>query len=65
MLKLEWAGNSAGTFTVTGSHSRFWGTTAIFPSTSGFLIPILGRPLFRHFKAVVFAEGEEEIELKN
>lgn len=29
------------------------------------VIPILGRPFFRHYRAVVFAETKEEVELRS
>jgi len=39
------------------------------PTDVGFskdiVLPILGRSFFHHFRAVVFAEGKEEVELKN
>ncbi|MBI4095188.1 MAG: hypothetical protein HY435_03280 [Candidatus Liptonbacteria bacterium] len=32
--------------------------------STGITLPILGRSFFRHFKAVIFAEAKEEVELK-
>ncbi|MBI2048834.1 MAG: hypothetical protein HY434_00585 [Candidatus Liptonbacteria bacterium] len=45
------------------------GDQRILPSEVGFskeiYLPILGRSFFAHFKAVIFTEAKEEVELKN
>lgn len=51
------------------AHVQVLGAPTLLSIEVGFskelFIPILGRTFFRHFKAVVFSEAKEEIELKN
>lgn len=50
-----------------GLALKLLGDTKAYPTPVGFsgeiVTPILGRSFFTHFKAVIFSEGKEEIEL--